>query len=184
MGTGPHKSLATPSGVCHCLCPLPPALWYQEQTVSLRQPSLFGKHLSRAGRLCQGPSDGSWGPAGRKQVQGEPGLQLLLGRAWGPGGWNSWGKGLALGHGGAPQQGMDEDPLWLQAWLGGRLQGPAALGWERTEVSLWEESEETVSAGSNPGSAASCLWLGTSLGAAPATGLGFPVGKSGMLISA
>lgn len=127
-----------------------------------------------------GPIRRELGPGWEEtEVQGETGLQLLLGRVWGPGGWNFSGKGFALGHGGAPQQVMDEDPLWPQAWLGGRLQGPAALGWERTEVSLLEDSEETVSAGSNPGSTPSCLWLAKSLGTAPATGLGFPVVKAG-----
>lgn len=49
MGTGPLKSLATPSGTCHCPSPLPPALCHHEETVSLHQPSLFSKRLALQG---------------------------------------------------------------------------------------------------------------------------------------
>lgn len=82
MGTGPHKSLATPSGTCHCPFPLPPALCRHEETVSLHQPSLFSKRPALQGeRAVSGPHQMGTGaqPGGNRAQQALGGARARRG---------------------------------------------------------------------------------------------------------
>lgn len=143
MGTGPHKSLATPSGTCHCPFPLPPALCRHEETVSLHQPSLLSKRPALQGeRAVSGPHQMGTGaqPGGNR-------AQQALGGARARKGWDFWGKGFAMGHRAAPQWETDQDPLWPKAWLGSGLQETAAFG------GSGQDAEEMNDMGSDPGPA-------------------------------